>query len=238
MNHDPLHGSIDQQFDDVLFDRLADGELAGDEYRRLLASLDDRPDGWKRCALALLEGQALGGELRSLARENGECALERTQPAAHGRRVALPAVVLSVAASFLLAFGLGVWLRGGVSTSGVEPSFSGNVPKDASANRHVVVDGQQLPSASAVLPRGRMTLVVDDGAGRGEEIQLPVYDESEVDAALLGQRELPRDLVESLQHSGFELRRQRQVVPFDVDGRRVLVPMEQVEIVPVSTTYQ
>src|SRR3990172_4689745 len=49
--------------DDILFDRLVDGELSPGERRELLASLDGRPDGWRRCALAFLEAQAWGNEL-------------------------------------------------------------------------------------------------------------------------------------------------------------------------------
>ena len=42
-----------------LFDRLADGELGDEQRRELLARLDHEPDGWRRCALAFLEDQAL-----------------------------------------------------------------------------------------------------------------------------------------------------------------------------------
>src|SRR5262245_7197050 len=47
-----------QDNDDVLFDRLVDGELSADERRHFLTSLDDRPDGWRRCAIAFLEAQS------------------------------------------------------------------------------------------------------------------------------------------------------------------------------------
>ena len=43
--------------DDILFDRLVDGELSSTERRQLIASLDDRPGGWRRCALAFVEAQ-------------------------------------------------------------------------------------------------------------------------------------------------------------------------------------
>ena len=43
--NDLLIAGISLANDDVLFDRLVDGELAADERRRLLASLDDRPGG-------------------------------------------------------------------------------------------------------------------------------------------------------------------------------------------------
>ena len=45
---DPNHSNWDHD-GDLRFDRLADGELAPDEYRALLATLDDEPSGWRRC---------------------------------------------------------------------------------------------------------------------------------------------------------------------------------------------
>ena len=44
--------------DDSMFDRLVDGELSPGERRQLLASLDNQPDGWRRCALSFLEAQS------------------------------------------------------------------------------------------------------------------------------------------------------------------------------------
>jgi hypothetical protein len=54
--------------DDVKLDRLVDGELSADEYRALVASLDEEPGGWRRCALAFLEAQALAGEISGVRR--------------------------------------------------------------------------------------------------------------------------------------------------------------------------
>lgn len=242
---------MNQHQDDRLFERLADGELHGDEYHRLIASLDDRPDGWKRCALALLEAQALSGELSAIVRETSAVqSAPKEQPAVPsrgGRRVRLPTLLLAVAASFLIAFGLGVWLRGGMSTFERDaniaedgtPNHDGKIevalPKpegDEAANQFTTVGN------SDTLPRGRMTLLVDDGTGRKNEIQLPVYDESQIDASWLAQDEISPDVMQSLRQEGFDLRRDRQFVPFEIDGRQVVVPMEQVEIVPVSVTYQ
>ena len=47
----------DGDHDDGVFDRLVDGELDDAEQRALIASLDDRPAGWRRCSLAFLEAQ-------------------------------------------------------------------------------------------------------------------------------------------------------------------------------------
>lgn len=48
-------------------DRLVDGQLGDAEYRELLRQIDEDPDGWKQCALAFLQHQALQRELSELA---------------------------------------------------------------------------------------------------------------------------------------------------------------------------
>ena len=47
-------------------DRLVDGELSPEAYRGLLAELETRPHGWRDCALAFLEAQALRGEVSTI----------------------------------------------------------------------------------------------------------------------------------------------------------------------------
>ena len=67
-------------FDDVLFDRLVDGELSAAERRTLLASLDGRPSGWRRCALAFLEAQTWQDELGRLIREPAPLSRRKLSP--------------------------------------------------------------------------------------------------------------------------------------------------------------
>ena len=54
-----------ERFDDDRLDRVVDGELNDAEYRELLRSLEQRPGGWRACALAFLEAQAWRRELRA-----------------------------------------------------------------------------------------------------------------------------------------------------------------------------
>jgi hypothetical protein len=56
--------------DDRTFDLLVDGELSEADRRELLSSLDESPDGWRRCALAFLEAQSWNSALGSIQRES------------------------------------------------------------------------------------------------------------------------------------------------------------------------
>ena len=48
-------------------DRLVDGQLAPQEYRELLRQVEKDPDGWRQCALAFLQHQAMEKELRAFS---------------------------------------------------------------------------------------------------------------------------------------------------------------------------
>ncbi|MFO0956895.1 MAG: hypothetical protein U0800_05435 [Isosphaeraceae bacterium] len=85
--------------DDRTIDRLVDGELADDERRALLASLEQAPGEWRRVALAFLEEQSWRAEARNLAEFDGFGAAEGRP----GRsRRWWPR--LAIAAGWLLAF--------------------------------------------------------------------------------------------------------------------------------------
>src|SRR5436190_5285198 len=97
---------------DVLFDRLVDGELNAAERRKLLASLDKQSEGWRRCALAFLEAQSWRQELGQVAR-NLQPATKvpslrlSKAPKTDKSRWADGARWLALAAGLLLAFGIG-----------------------------------------------------------------------------------------------------------------------------------
>ena len=104
--------------DDQLFDLLVDDELGEAERRELLARLDHVPDGWRRCALTFLEAQCWKKELGAMAREPAQV-VRPAPPALDKKRPAFRwGTALAMAASFLVALGLGsvlrdAWHRGG-----------------------------------------------------------------------------------------------------------------------------
>src|SRR5262245_24670774 len=98
--------------DDVVFDRLVDGELTPDERRQLLESLDKRPERWRRCAIAFLEGQSWRDELGQVARGSLTETKDLKSPAfplsrGTGPNWLVGAKWLAIAAGLLLAFEFG-----------------------------------------------------------------------------------------------------------------------------------
>ena len=62
----------DSPADVALIDRIVDGGMTPEELRAAVSRLDITPDGWKRCAVAFLEGQALSKSFRGLGQPQKE----------------------------------------------------------------------------------------------------------------------------------------------------------------------
>lgn len=127
--------------DHLLIEKLIDGELSPQQRRELLSRLDQQPQGWRRCALAFLEAQAMEEELGALVREAaGPVGPREVAPQP---RVSTPArrafwtrhvpSALAVAASFLVALWIGAnW---GPSRSPSPRQAAEMTSTEATANR-------------------------------------------------------------------------------------------------------
>lgn len=225
-----------EQLDDERgIDLLVDGELDEAQRRELLLRLENTPGAWRRCALAFLEAQAW---------QEGSQAWVTEPKQASDPPVVAPLVrssfwqttwgnLLAVAASFGVAFALGTWYR---SNDG----GTVNVVVDGAGLQTVPDQGARLAGDPSATPNNYVTLVVDGVAdGESNQVRLPVRDWSHVQEIAQQPAAIPESLVEQIEQSGHAVRQQRQLVPVDLqDGRRMIVPMDEVRIVPVSRTFQ
>jgi hypothetical protein len=219
--------------DSLLLDRLVDGELSDHERRDLLLRLERTPDGWRRCALAFLEGQEWRGGAKAHAAgapEGKVGAATRTIPS--NWKGGLPWSSFALAACLMVS--LGVWViirdRDGNQVARVR------APDGTTAT----VQPQIAPSPSQSFPPSspNMQLVVDGGPNEADEVvEVPLVGADRLNEALFGQwsQSVPRVVLQMLERSGHQVVRERQLVPVQLrDGRRVVVPMDQVEIRPVG----
>ena len=215
-----------ESFDEACFDRLVDGEVGSAEYQRLLAAMDERPDRWRRLALAFLEAQAWQHELVAL-----QCDTDvKPGPtlAATPRSAKWAPVCVTAAACFLLAFCLGVYWNSDSTQPNHGPSA--DIASQGSAPE---------PELGAVQadPWGRMTVVWDRSDGRAQEFDLPIFrwrDTQSRPEFFADTMQVPGDVQQALERAGYAVRRNIQWTPLDVDdGRRVFVPMGEMEIIPV-----
>lgn len=211
-------------------DKLVDGELDDAQRRKLLTELDTQPDGWRRCALAFLEAQAWKATLGSLVAAPRQDAAPRPKLSSSWRFGPWGSV-LAAAASFLLAFGLGTVWRGQALRPAVEQiaDSAPAMPKSSATP----------PSATSVKPLeepqwGTMTLAVDPNSdGKPESLELPVVRGPGINEQWVHDQPtaIPQEMLRALRSMGHEVQHQRQYYPFELrDGRRVLVPVDEVDV--------
>jgi len=221
-------------------ERLVDGELSPEEYRALLASLDEEPGLWRQCALAFLEAQALRRELgnvrhsfdvRESAPVTGDVS-PRTSTAWDKLQV-----LLAVAASFLVAFGLGLAVPKIYSLM-QESAGGGNMNAQSPV---VLTDGRASEEAQAVRYVGDVRLLFGGSADGSQEAgRVPVYEVGQdLTWFLSGEGSaLGPEMLEVLRQSGFEVRHDQQYFPAPLeDGRQIIVPVEGFQITPVSRRF-
>ena len=218
-----------------VLDRLVDGELGQHERRQLLASLDDEPGAWRQCALTFLEAQNWRLQLSRVASEPlvaQVTAPDRTvtkQPASHASSVG---TWLAVAASLLVAFGVGTRFPSFRATD--TPAASLISKRDPNANERTLANAAENVDSAADTHAPLQTLTLKPiGDENGRSIELPLI-ESDADGAIAASAQPPAlsgSLIRQFEKDGFGVDRQERLWPVDLpDGRRVLVPVEEVDI--------
>src|SRR5438552_121834 len=128
-------------------ERLVDGELSPEEYGALLASLEEQPGAWRQCALAFLESQVLRQELgqmrRSLDVPQNEPVRSGVAPKKNNVWEKVQ-VLLALAASFLIAFSLGL-AAPGILRLGQEVAGGGNMNAGSPVAMTDGRDGEEVP---------------------------------------------------------------------------------------------
>lgn len=256
MNSQP-HPQSDDLSD---LDRLVDGELSERARRELLAQLDRGSDGWRRLALSFLESQCWQETARGFAEPDsaeappastGRPSLSSSlsRPRGDGTARSWMTAPLAMAASFLVAFALGVLLRSAWQQHDAPPSMpfarSGDRAfSDALAARQAAAaaqsrqraDSRPADLAAAENPRAHPASVADDAA----EVWLPVDlanagDDLEVNPGPA----VPQRVLDSFRRLGHRIETHRSLWPIELkNGQRAFVPVDEVEIHYVGNTYQ
>jgi hypothetical protein len=228
--------------DDRRFDLLVDGELSEAARRDLLSGLDDEPGGWRRCALAFLEAQSWRQAFGAVV--SPPKAKSPPKRSAGWFRFGGPAgTLLAMAASFAMALILGavvetIWSPGtpGLGSGGpdIAAQTQGGTP-GGNVGRH-----ETSPDSSPGKPEGgppkvwRVELPGTAGPG-GERQTIPLLAEERDQVSENWLQSLPTplspDVLEQLQKAGLRVEQRRRLLPWRMkDGRRLVVPVDEVEL--------
>lgn len=217
-------------------DRLVDGELPATERRALLLAMERRPATWRTCALAFLEAQAVKQSLAAVAEESasGETgsACRSARPDASASRAVGPGVRAfaswaAVAAAVLVAFGVGT-----LTTLDAGPAAS-----TTSSRRPVATDRQEGRVAADRAGGDAFTFFVEDAAGRRRRVATPLVDAAEFDErfGMTFPTRVTPAVIQAWEGRGFRVSTRRRYAPlYAEDGRPLVVPVEDVDLVPVK----
>ncbi len=224
-----------------VLDRLVDGELGTQQRQRLLATFDDEPGAWRSCALAFLEAQSWRLQLSRVASEPILAEITAPRRAAAAERRTPWALWVAVAASVLVAFALGTRFpfarpANDVAPASVAAAPHGKVPprQDTHAEvpaNHAALATNDAPSDEPAVPE-TLTLTPLGGDG-GQAIELPIVESDAVSAVAASEEPstFSNAFIQQFEQDGFEVNRQQQLWPVELpDGRRVLLPIEEVDI--------
>jgi hypothetical protein len=232
---DPKFNNLSHSADNS-FDRLVDGELSESERRQLLASLDREPEGWRRCALAFLEAQSWKKEIGALRQTVPAGSLKVASLAGPARQKTSPqkvlGTILAMAASFLLVLGAGIWWQRGerniVVATATAPinQFAGKIGDQAATK------SMSRPEKASI-PWKLVRLSPAGSTNPNQDIELPAVERDRIDEQWLKSMPsaVPKNVVQALRRSGYQVQTNEELMPMVLkDGRRLVVPIDQVDV--------
>ncbi|MEN6405536.1 MAG: hypothetical protein ABFC77_03595 [Thermoguttaceae bacterium] len=217
MNTNPENPNLD----DRPFDRLVDGEMNEAERRQLLAGLDRTPDGWRRCALAFLESQSWRETFGAIAQPKPSVRAATVSPRPRSRWSGPLRVVAAMAVCFLLAF----WAGSLIEQARVErPVGSNDLAK--------TVPATPQKTRAAFAPSKPLQMVTVSSPSSGS-FRVPAVERANVDARWLESLPpaMPDDVMQAFHRAGHQVEQHRELMPVPLqDGRRLVVPVDQVDV--------
>ncbi|MBM4001462.1 MAG: hypothetical protein FJ297_18330 [Planctomycetes bacterium] len=247
-----------RRLDDQTLQRLVDGELTAEQYRTVLERIDDEPRQWRDVALAFLEDQALGRDLRPIpcdARLGVDAPTARRpdgRPDAGSRLASATFHWLTIAAGLVAAF-LGGYSWNTMPSShgpmGVDAERAGHSDRIA-RNSSGLESGAGLvstddPAANEVDPEFVTLVVSEPGRSEPRRVRVPIFpieqaqarwdsgDGDSGDGNFGDGSPVPPDVREVLERIGSRVTREQYWMPTTLpDGRDVVIPIDQVDITP------
>lgn len=236
----------DTPLDDSPFDRLVDGELDERQRRELLATLDDEPGGWRRCALAFLESQCWKQTFSSIGRDAEESKRHTPHtvyevhelPMRRSRWTNHLGTLLAMATCFFVAFYVGSLYQKTSPDRPFSPAgLTGEVATTVGAKQSPAASSQSdLGPADTVSPKPEPSKpwhLVTVAAPTGSTLQVPAVERETIDPKWLENLPpaIPEDVMQAFNRTGHQIEQHREFAPVRLeDGRQLVVPVDQVNV--------
>jgi hypothetical protein len=244
----------DSPVDDSLLDRIVDGGMSTNELRIAIRALEREPDGWKRCATAFLEAQALSESFGALGRtQKDEALLQNLRLQAGGKKSRPRHSWLrhAVAAGIVMASFASGWLAHGPRPAGPTQDLVAvhtvanrtqplNEPADSEL-RSLSNEARALLASSGArdeqapeAPNRAITAVARIRFGAGDSpAEVPVLAGPGITEEWLTRQPPPVSAHGQvvLERQGYQIDQRRQFLTATLaDGRRLAVPVDHVRI--------
>lgn len=233
----PMNPGVDEE----LIDNLVCGTLSGVEFRKAIVALEANPQKWRDCALAFLQEQALSEDLTQISHSDVDWQQARqNQPwpttslksamvmsssnARRGDSIAWFYKFGTLAALVLLGFSMG-WISSSVS----KPSELFNQSAEPSRSELAIEAAPKFKvdqmSVEQVLPSSKLGSNKFSLVGNSSMSLLPIDEE------------IPANLAKLESEGRIRIEKNTAIMPVEFDGGTMLVPIQQIRIVPVTFSY-
>ncbi len=206
-------------------DRMVDGELTAQQQRELLIDCEEN-SRWRELALAYVESQALGCELKQMVSDTTISPMVAQDPVESSAMTPW-ALAAAVILSLSIGYGGGWWLQSDnpmVATGGASSESVESDARQVASNQAAT-----MPESTSKVPESMQFTVAHPTTNELRQIQLPIVNASELQPGWEERLRpgIPADLDRELQAGGLKMEQSRTVVPVRLkDGRRVIVPVD------------
>lgn len=239
---------MNPRVDEELIDNLVCGTLTGPEYRRAILALEAQPQKWRDCALAFLQEQAISQDMVKLSQSDVDWKQVGVSPTgsivASEAKIVYPAGASqqrdelswlyklgSLAALLLLSFSVG-WIGS---------SFRDNA---SLVESEVPLDRSSTVADSASHPNLKVDQVLIDQVL--PENNLPINKFGSNNYSFVGNKntallpideKIPENLARLEREGRIRIETTTAIMPVECESGTVLIPVQQLRIVPVLFSY-
>ncbi len=233
---------------DEMIDQLVCGSLRGGEYRKAILALEAQPERWRDCALAFLQEQAITQELKQLAATDvnweidsksnsvtvvGTDLVTTTKPSLQNSSLRAWVFRLSsLAALLMVSFGVG-WVSSSIRAKsanaevGQERSTDAALAVNSSGGSATTTPDLKLDNwtVDKVLPNSKSSSNNYSFVGNKYSSLMPIDEE------------IPANLAKLEREGHIRIEKSTTLMPVEYGEVTVLVPVQQLRVVPVTFSY-